>query len=74
MERVMLSTSLSYDVVSRDLKKTLSQVAKEPVTKREIDEYLKRIEKIKSIDAFFADDRVYRFAMKAFGLEDMTYA
>lgn len=74
MERAMLSTTLSYEVVSRDLKKSLAQVAKDPVTKREADEYLKRIDKIKSIDAFFADDRVYRFAMKAFGLEDMTYA
>jgi hypothetical protein len=74
MEREMLSTSLSYDMVSRDLKKSLAIVAQDPVAKREIAEYQKQIGKVKSIDDFLENDRVYRFAMKAFGLEDMIYA
>ncbi|MFN3673690.1 MAG: DUF1217 domain-containing protein, partial [Bosea sp. (in: a-proteobacteria)] len=36
--------------------------------------YLKTIGSIKTIDAFMADDRLYRYAMKAFGLGDMAYA
>jgi len=41
---------------------------------RETKVYLERIENVKSIDDFLKDDRVFRFAMKAFGLEDMAYA
>lgn len=42
--------------------------------KREIEHYLATIGNMKSIDDFMGDDRVYAFAMKAFGLEEMTYA
>ncbi len=41
---------------------------------REIDHYNKSIGGIKSIDAFVKNDRVFKLAMKAFGLQDMDYA
>jgi hypothetical protein len=41
---------------------------------RETKAYLASIEKVTSIDAFLKNDRVYRYAMTAFGLEDMIYA
>jgi hypothetical protein len=41
---------------------------------RETKYYLENITKVKSIDEFVKNDRLFRYAMKAHGLEDMTYA
>ena len=41
---------------------------------RETKYYLENITKVKSIDEFVNNDRLFRYAMKAHGLEDMTYA
>lgn len=70
----MTSTFSSYQLISRDLQRTLSRTASEPVVLRETDYYLKNIGNVKSIDEFLADNRLYKYAMKAYGLEDMTYA
>lgn len=65
---------MSYQLISSNMEKSLDRVEKQPLTKRESDYYLKTITNVKSIDAFLKDDRLYRYAMKAFGLEDMSYA
>ncbi|NIX78419.1 DUF1217 domain-containing protein [Microvirga terricola] len=70
----MTSTFTNYQLISRDLQKSLNRTASEPIVSRETDYYLKNIGKVKSIDAFLADNRLYKYAMKAYGLEDMTYA
>ncbi len=70
----MLTTIASYRAVSSDLSRSLERVAEAPQVKRETDYYLANIEKVTSIDDFMADDRLYTYAMKAFGLSDMTYA
>lgn len=70
----MVSTYLSYAAVTRDLAQTMDRVEKQPVASREAAYYLENIEKMKSIEDFMGNDRVFRFAMKAFGLDDMTYA
>ena len=70
----MLSTPASYRLISSNLKKTLDQTANQPMVKRDSDYYLSKITSIKSIDAFLGDDRVYQYAMRAYGLQDMTYA
>ena len=36
--------------------------------------YLANIRSVKSIDDFIGNDRIFKYAMKAFGLEDMDYA
>ena len=41
---------------------------------RETKYYLENISKVKTIDEFVKDDRLFRYAMKAHGLEDMAYA
>ena len=41
---------------------------------RETKYYLENITKVKSIDEFVKNDRLFRYAMKAHGLEDMAYA
>lgn len=68
------STYASYNRLTKDLTKTLAQTAKEPDVKRETDYYNAHIGDIKSIDDFLKNDRIYRYAMKAFGLTDLTYA
>ncbi|MCP5075687.1 MAG: DUF1217 domain-containing protein [Rhodobacteraceae bacterium] len=70
----MFSTSASFRLISTNLQRSLDTVAQQPVASREIEHYKENIANIKSIDDFMADDRVFRFAMKAFGLEEMSYA
>lgn len=70
----MLTTYTSYQLITRDLQKSLDRTASSPVTARETKYYLENIGKVKSIDDFLGDYRLYSYAMKAFGLEDMTYA
>jgi Protein of unknown function (DUF1217) len=70
----MLSTTANFRILAKDITKTAERIAKEPDVKRETDYYLKTVGGLKSIDAFLANDRVYSYAMKAFGLSDMTYA
>ena len=36
--------------------------------------YQANIKTIKTIDDFVKNDRIFKFAMKAYGLEDMAYA
>jgi hypothetical protein len=60
--------------LTRDMQSTMSLAAKRPEVKRETDEYLKRIRNVKSVDDFMKDDRVYNYALNAFGLKDMAYA
>jgi hypothetical protein len=70
----MISTSTRYEIVNKDLARTKSLIEKEPATKREIEYYQANIKNIKTIDEFIKNDRLFKFAMKAYGLEDMAYA
>ncbi|SCM79242.1 conserved hypothetical protein [uncultured Pleomorphomonas sp.] len=70
----MVSTYLSYTLLTRDLDKSLVRIAQQASVKREAEYYQSNIGKVKSVDGFMKDDRLYRYAMKAYGLEDMTYA
>lgn len=70
----MLTTSDNYRLIAKDLPKALTTLSKDPQVARESKFYLENIGSIKSVDDFMKNDRIYRFAMKAFGLEDMAYA
>lgn len=70
----MLTTNAAYRMVTSDLDRSLGNTAKKPQVARETAYYLANIGDVKSVDEFLADNRLYRYAMKAFGLEDMTYA
>ncbi|MCF6369536.1 DUF1217 domain-containing protein [Rhizobium halophilum] len=70
----MITTYTSYTIISRDLPGSLARVAEKPDVARESAYYLENIGKIKSIDDFMADSRIYNYALKAHGLEDMAYA
>lgn len=70
----MLTTSTSYKLIAANLQRSLATIAAKPVIARESAYYLKHIGGVKSLDDFLKNDRLYAFAMKAFGLGDMTYA
>ncbi|MBA2125460.1 hypothetical protein DLM45_04375 [Hyphomicrobium methylovorum] len=70
----MISTFVSYRILAADLTKSLSRVASEAQVKRDSQYYKDNIGKVKSVDDFMKNSRVYSYAMKAYGLQDMSYA
>ena len=70
----MLSTYLSYQLIARDIPKAIDRVEREPMVDRETKYYIENISKVKTVDEFVKDARLFRYAMKAHGLEDMAYA
>jgi hypothetical protein len=70
----MLSTVASYRLLTQNMEKSLARVRATPEVNRESDYYMATIGKIKTIEDFLANDRVFAYAMKAFGLKDMIYA
>ena len=70
----MITSFQSYQFYTRDINETLRRAAADAVTSRELQYYRDNIGSISSIDEFLADDRIYAYAMKAYGLEEMTYA
>lgn len=70
----MISTFVSYRILAADLEKTLARVSSEAQMKRDSQYYNDTIGKVKSVDDFVNNPRVFSYAMKAFGLQDMTYA
>jgi hypothetical protein len=54
--------------------KSMTQVATEPNVSRDTDYFLSHIGNVKTVDDFLKDYRLYSYAMKAYGLSDMTYA
>ncbi|MBU1211183.1 MAG: DUF1217 domain-containing protein [Alphaproteobacteria bacterium] len=70
----MLTTIASYRLLTQDVERSLSNTRSSPAVQRESDYYLANIEKVKSIDDFLGDNRLFNYAMEAFGLEEMSYA
>jgi hypothetical protein len=70
----MLTTSISYRLIARDLDKSLAQKSAEKPVALETAYYRKTIGTITSVDDFIKDTRLFNYAMKAFGLDDMANA
>lgn len=70
----MTDTLTRYRLIAKDLPASLSRKAAEPTVAREIAYYEAHIGQVKSVDDLLGDQRLYAYAMKAYGLEDMTYA
>lgn len=70
----MLSTFIDYRSTVADLSKSLNRTASQPTSKRDIQYFQDHIGNVKTLDDFMADNRLYSFAMKAYGLDDMIYA
>ncbi|MFD1985846.1 DUF1217 domain-containing protein [Mesorhizobium newzealandense] len=70
----MLNTFTSYQLITKDISQSLDRIEQQPVVDRDTKYYLANITKVKSIDDFVNNDRLFKYAMKAYGLEDMDYA
>ena len=70
----MVSTYLSYNSVVRNFKQSMTRVAQQPDVARDAAYYKENIGKVKTVDDLLKDYRLYQYAMKAYGLEDMAYA
>lgn len=70
----MLTTSLAFRQITADIERSLERVSAIPQTGRETEYYRENIENIRSIDDFMGDERLYSYAMTAFGLDEMRYA
>lgn len=70
----MINTYVGYKIIAQDMTKSLARVADQPVVERETEYYLENITKVKSVKDLMADSRLFNYAMKAHGLEDMSYA
>ena len=70
----MFSTAVGYKLIASDLTAALERTASQPNVERDSAYYLANITSIKSVDDFIGNDRIFKYAMKAFGLEDMDYA
>jgi len=70
----VVSTYLSYLSVTNNLSRTLSAVASKGAVANETAYYKENIGKVTTVDEFMDNYRLYSYAMKAYGLEDMTYA
>lgn len=70
----MTSTFLSYRLYTADYTKAVQRTLANAQVAREQTYYRENIGKVTSVDDFLKDQRLYAYAMKAYGLEDMTYA
>lgn len=70
----MINTYTSYQMITRDMARSIDRVEDKPMVKRETDYYLENISNVTSVNEFLDDDRLFKYAMKAFGLAEMDYA
>jgi len=70
----MISTYLGYVSATKDMASTLAGIAKQATVKSDQQYYDTHIGKVKNVDEFLNDYKLYSYAMKAYGLEDMAYA
>lgn len=69
----MISASMGYNTLTSNMKQSLDRVADQASVKREADYYKANINNVKTVDDFLGNYRLYSYAMKAYGLEGMTY-
>ena len=69
-----ISTYLDYQVYAANLPKSLNRVASEAAVTSQQSYYTANIGKVTSVDDFLSNYKMFSYAMKASGLEDMTYA
>jgi len=70
----MGSTFSDYQVYARDMTKSLQREATKTSVASQAKYYEANIGKVKTVDAFLKNYRLYSYALKAYGLDDMTNA
>lgn len=67
----MIGTLTSYRMLTRDPARSLQNIASDRMVQRETAYYEANISKIKSVDDFVKDRRIYAYALRAFGMSDL---
>ncbi|SFV27950.1 DUF1217 domain-containing protein [Hyphomicrobium facile] len=70
----MISTYLLYRTYAADLPKTLSRISAQSDVSNAAKYYQANIDKVKTVDEFLNNPRLFSYAMTSYGLSDMTYA
>jgi Protein of unknown function (DUF1217) len=70
----MTTTVATYKMLTDNFVRSVERIGSDATVKRETKYYNENIGSIKTIEDFLSNDRIYRFAMTAFGLKDMIYA
>ncbi|HET6390029.1 DUF1217 domain-containing protein [Hyphomicrobium sp.] len=70
----MISTYLLYRTYASDLPKTLSRISAQNDISNAAKYYQANIGKVKTVDDFLKDSRLFTYATTAYGLSDMAYA
>lgn len=70
----MSLTLINLNLIKKDINKTMTRIATDKQVQRESDYYKANIGKVTSVKDLLANDRLYQFAMKSYGMEDMIYA
>lgn len=70
----MTSTYLLYQSYAADLSKTLSRISSQSDVSSAAKYYQDNIGKVTSVDDFLNNQRLFSYAMAAYGLSDMAYA
>ena len=70
----MLSTLASYQLIAKNLPKWQAVEQAKPEVATATKYYQQNIGSVKSIDDLLKNDRLFDYAMSAFGLSDMSYA
>lgn len=70
----MISTYLLYRTYAADLPKTLSRISAQSDVSNAAKYYQANIGKVKTVDEFLNNSRLFTYAMTAYGLSDMAYA
>ena len=70
----MVTTLASYRLMSSNMPRQLSIAAKDPQVARDTEYYRTHIGGVTTVDEFIDDHRLFTYAMKAYGLEDMAFA
>jgi len=70
----MISTIAQFSQIDADPRKWIDLTAAKQPNNVAIKRYLKEVETVKTVDDFLKNDTVFRFALKAYGLQDMIYA
>ncbi|WP_083649513.1 DUF1217 domain-containing protein [Salaquimonas pukyongi] len=63
-----------YKLFAADSERTLADISRRPQVSREVEYYRQTIDGIDSAEALVSDRRVLDFVMRAYGLEELSYA
>jgi virulence-associated protein VapD len=70
----MVSTYASYNSIVRNLTQSMTRIGQQTDVAQSATYYKNNIGKVKTVDDLLKDQRLYEYAMKAYGLDDMIYA